>query len=77
MAWLASDIAAVMWVAVVPAFLAVVLLVVAVREPERSPEAPGLQNRLTFADAPRLPLRYWLVVALGPSSPWLGSARRS
>ena len=65
MAWLANDIAAVMWVAVVPAFLAVVLLVVAVREPERVPPARSAQKSLAMVAARRLPLRYWLVVALG------------
>ena len=38
---LANDIQAVVWVAVVPAFLAVLLLVVAVREPEPSEQAAG------------------------------------
>ena len=65
MAWLANDIKAVLWVAVVPAFLAVLLLVVAVREPEPSAQSPGLQNRMAFSDARRLSLRYWLVVSLG------------
>jgi len=65
MIWLANDIKAVLWVAVVPAFLAVLLLIVAVREPEPSEQAPGSKNRLTFADAKRLSLRYWLIVALG------------
>ena len=65
MVWLANDIKAVLWVAVVPAFVAVELLVVALREPEPSPQAPGFQNPLAFADVKRLSLRYWLVVALG------------
>ena len=65
MVWLANDIKAVLWVAVVPAFVAVVLLVVALREPEPSPQAPGFQNPLAFADVKRLSLRYWLVVTLG------------
>jgi MFS family permease len=66
MAWFADDIKSVLWVAVVPAFLAVLLLVFAVREPdpESSPRQPGLRNRLTFTDVRRLSVRYWLVVAL-------------
>lgn len=60
----ADNIRSVMWVAVIPAFLCVLLLIVYVREPEhmpaRAPKAP-----LTPADARRLPLRYWLVVLAG------------
>lgn len=65
MIWLTNDIKAVFWVAVVPAFLAVLLLVVALREPESSEHAAGPKNHLTLTDAKRLPLRYWLVVTLG------------
>jgi MFS family permease len=65
MIWLADDIRAVMWMAVVPAFIAVLLLMIYVREPE-SAHAPGqVKAPLTFADTKRLPLRYWLVVLLG------------
>lgn len=65
MIWLANDIKAVLWIAVVPAFITVLLLIVAVREPESPEHAPGSRNRLMLADAKRLPLPYWLVVALG------------
>ncbi len=65
MIWFSNDIKAVLWVAVVPAFLAVFLLIVAVREPTHSEHIAGPENRLTFANAKRLSLRYWLVVALG------------
>jgi MFS family permease len=65
MLWLANDIKAVLWVAVVPAVCAVLLLVVAVRDPESPEHASGAKNRLTLNDAQRLPLRYWFVVALG------------
>ena len=65
MIWLANDIKAVLWVAVVPAFLAVFLLIIAVREPEPSEHTAGSTNHLTMTDAKRLPLRYWHVVALG------------
>ena len=65
MLWLANDIKAVLWVAVVPAFLAVLLLIVAVREPEHSEHASGSRNHLTLADAKSLSLRFWLTVALG------------
>jgi MFS family permease len=65
MIWLANDIKSVLWIAVIPAFLAVFLLIVAVREPEPREPVAGPRNRLTFTNAKLLPLRYWLVVALG------------
>jgi len=64
MAWLADDIKAVLWVAVAPAVLAVLLLAVAVREPASSHESSSPRNGLTFGDVKRLSVRYWLVVAL-------------
>ena len=65
MLWLANDIRAVMWIAVIPAFIAVALLMFYVREPARS-ETPGqVKPPLRMADAKRLPLRYWWVVLLG------------
>jgi len=65
MFWFADNIKAVLWVAVLPAFIAVTLLVVAVREPQHAQQAVTATSRLTFTDARRLPLRYWLVVLLG------------
>lgn len=61
----ANDIRAVLWIAAVPAFIAVLLLLTCVREPERGPAAPRILNPLTLAAARRLPLRFWLVVLLG------------
>ncbi len=65
LAVLADDIRKVLWIAVVPGFLAVALLVAVVREPERPADGPGGQPPLTRADLRRLPGRYWLVVLLG------------
>jgi MFS family permease len=65
MIWLANDFKAVLWVAVVPAFLAVFLLIFALREPEPSEHETGPRSHLTLTDAKRLSLRYWLVVTLG------------
>jgi MFS family permease len=65
MAWLANDVVAVMWVAVLPAFIAVAILVVAVREPAGSRGGSAVRPPLTLADARLLPLRYWLVVLVG------------
>jgi len=64
MAWFANDIRTVMWMGVVPAVVAVALLAVYVREPERH-AVGAAQAPPTPADARRLPLGYWLVVLLG------------
>lgn len=65
MAWLANDIKAVLWIAVVPAFIAVALLITLVREPDRVTSGAGPRMSLTLADARRLPRRYWLITLLG------------
>jgi MFS family permease len=64
MLWLADNFRLVFWVAVVPAFAAVAVLVLGVREPERAEETAGPQPRISFADCKRLPATYWWVVAL-------------
>ena len=64
---LAGDIRAVLWVATVPAFASVLLLVLFVREPERAPAAgasPGARARISWRAALTLQRRFWLVVAL-------------
>ena len=66
MLWFADNFRTVFWLAVIPAFAAVLLLVVGVREPK--PAAVGKAREgapLTFADVGRLPSRYWWVVAIG------------
>ena len=60
---LASDIRAVLWVAVVPAILSVVVLVLFVREPPATSTAHA--NPLSRTALGELTLRYWFVVALG------------
>jgi MFS family permease len=65
MAALADDVTAVLWAAVVPAFVAVALIAGAVREPAGAPRGAEARSRLTWADAGRLPLRYWAIVLLG------------
>jgi MFS family permease len=65
MIWFANDIKAVLWVAVIPAFLAVFLLIVGVREPESLVHSAADRNFLSLNNVKRLQLRYWLVVALG------------
>ena len=63
MLWLAGNIRLVMWVAVVPAFITVALLVIYLREPEH--QAAGSGKVLSLADVGRLPGRFWLVVVTG------------
>lgn len=65
MFWFADNIKLVMWVAVLPAFVAVALLMFYVREPEPEAASPATRAPLNLADARRLPLRFWLVVLLG------------
>jgi len=65
MVWLANDIRAVLWVAVVPAFVAVALLVLGVKDPESSGANSDMRSPLTLVDVKRLPVRYWLIVLLG------------
>jgi MFS family permease len=64
MLWLADNFRLAFWVAVVPAFAAVAVLVLGVREPERSEEAKSRQLPISLADCKRLPARFWWVVAL-------------
>jgi MFS family permease len=65
MVWLASNIRAVLWVAVVPAFISVALLVFGVHDPERSEIDSGRRSLAIFTGAKRLTFRYWRVVLFG------------
>lgn len=60
-----NDIKVVLWVAVVPAFIAVTLFIFGVHEPGAMPADAEPGELLTFAGALQLPVHYWLVVALG------------
>jgi MFS family permease len=62
---LANNIRAVLWVAIVPAFLAVLLLVWGVEEPERTVAAKSGVSPIHWRDAKRLRGEFWLVAALG------------
>jgi MFS family permease len=61
----AADIKAVLWIAVVPAALAVVLLAIGVQEPEHTASESQLRDRMTFSVLSQLPARFWQVVVLG------------
>ena len=71
MAMLANDVRATLWIAIVPSVLAVAVLWIFVREPERStpagkkPPQPEPSPPLQLSDAKRLPLRFWLVILFG------------
>ena len=59
-----NDFRAIFWVAVIPAFLSVALLVFGVKEPERSPATPTV-NPIQRENLKRLGPAYWWVVAIG------------
>lgn len=65
MLWLADDIRAVLWFAVPPAMVAVVVLVLAVREPDRQPVEGPRRFPMARAELKELPAAYWYVVGLG------------
>lgn len=60
----ANDFRAIFWVAMIPAFMAVVLLLFGVREPVRALTAPRL-NPISKKNLRRLSAPYWRVVAIG------------
>src|SRR5258708_12628639 len=55
----------VFWFVVVPAFLALALILLAVEEPPRPPGIHGGENPLSFAAIKRLGRVYWRVVMVG------------
>jgi MFS family permease len=62
--WTTNNFTAVFWVAVVPALLAVALLVVAVREPERPPALRKVRSPLSRTELGNLGPAYWWVVGI-------------
>ncbi len=66
MLWFADNFRSVFWLAAIPAFAAVVVLVIGVSEPKAiTVGAPPDVVPLTFADVGRLPSHYWWIVAIG------------
>jgi MFS family permease len=64
MLWFADNFRAVFWLATIPAFAAVALLVVGVREPERVADGKSVGPPIALADIKRLSARYWWIVAI-------------
>ena len=63
--WLtANNFRAVFWVAVIPGFLCVALLVFAIDEPERPAGLRKVRSPLSVAELKRLGLAYWFVVGI-------------
>ncbi len=60
----ANHFTLVFWIAVIPAFLSVIVLIVAVHEPDRPPELRTVRAPLSRAELSRLDLTYWLIVGV-------------
>jgi MFS family permease len=64
MAALANNFTAVFWIAVVPAFVSLAIIVFAVREPEFPPNLRRIQSPFSRTELGRLSTAYWLVVGV-------------
>ena len=63
--WLTADrFRTVFWIAVIPAFLSLGLILLAVKEPERPTELPSALTQLHCTELGRLGADYWWVVAV-------------
>jgi MFS family permease len=65
MGLMADDIRAVLWIAVIPALVAVAILLAFVNEPDRRTEAGSTRVPLRLADIRTLSPAYWAVVTVG------------
>lgn len=63
--WTANNYLLVFWLAVLPAFIAVAILVIFVKEPAHAPPAQARRMPLSRAQMQRLGRSYWRVVAIG------------
>jgi MFS family permease len=63
--WTADNFRAVFWIAVIPAFLSLALILFAVEEPERPPGTRRAENPLSLQAIKRLGPVYWRVVIVG------------
>lgn len=62
--WTSNSFSAVFWIAVIPAFISVAIVLLGVREPEPSGEARAARFPLRRDELVRLSSTYWLVVAV-------------
>ena len=60
----ANNFRAVFWVAVIPAFLSLTLIILAVREPERQGHIRRVESPLSLTELRRLGQTYWWIVAI-------------
>jgi Na+/melibiose symporter-like transporter len=65
MAWLADDIRAVLWVAVIPVIFTLALIVFGVEEPDREVQSSRKRVAIVPTSATQLPSAYWLIVLVG------------
>ena len=61
---LANNFTAVFWIAVVPAFISLAIMIFAVREPELPPDSREVHSPFSRAELGRLTTAYWLVVGV-------------
>jgi len=64
MAIFASSFKAAFWIAVIPAVLCVILIVVGVDEPEKKGDDAAPRRRVRFSDARRFTSSFWIIVAI-------------
>jgi hypothetical protein len=62
--WTANNFTAVFWVAVIPAFLALALIIFAVHEPERPQGLRTVRNPISLSEIKRLGAPYWWVIGI-------------
>lgn len=62
--WTADNFKAVFWFAVIPAFLALALIIFAVREPDRPQGLRKIKNPISLTEIRNLGAPYWWVVAI-------------
>jgi MFS family permease len=64
MAMFADNFTTVFWIAVVPAFISLAIVVVAVREPDRMPGERLVKSPFTRSELAKLDAAYWMVVGV-------------
>ena len=65
MLWTANRFKVVFWCAVAPAFIAITIMIVAVREPALKSRTQSARVPIGLSDLKRLPFRYWEIVGTG------------